>query len=173
MQNLAISYRLGTQEDIKDMFAVEASSFKSRRLNTYLTSPNHKTILAVTDRQIIGYALLDFNCDKSHAFLRSLAVRPAFRGQGIATELLDWLEIEACQEGAFDLFLNVRSQNEEAKKFYANKGFIPINLSKDHYGNGQHATGMHKTLRIDHIRTFNAQEIFEDFQASLQSIKQN
>lgn len=129
------------------MGEVEAASFQSRRLITYLAEKGTKSLVATCDDRMVGYVLFGFSVDCMKAYIKSLAVLPSHRGSGVATGFLDRVISQAHQQDALDLSLNVRCSNTEALNFYTNKGFCPGSFKPGHYGEGQSAVEMLKALQ--------------------------
>jgi ribosomal protein S18 acetylase RimI-like enzyme len=76
---------------------------------------------------VIGYVVLAFGYSLEFhgrdACLDEIYLRPAYRGQGIGTQTLQFLE-DACREiGIRSLFLVVERSNIQAQSFYREKGF--------------------------------------------------
>ncbi|HIK11760.1 MAG TPA: GNAT family N-acetyltransferase [Oscillatoriaceae cyanobacterium M33_DOE_052] len=58
-----------------------------------------------------------------HIYLSNLAVAPAYRRQGVASQLLIACEEIARQWGAHDLYLHVLQNNRSARRLYFNLGY--------------------------------------------------
>ncbi|MEE3362620.1 MAG: ribosomal protein S18-alanine N-acetyltransferase [Anaerovoracaceae bacterium] len=88
--------------------------------------------------RVEGYAGLWWLGDEGH--ITNVAVHPDFRGNGIATCLLDCL-IDFCeQEGITAFTLEVRPSNENAIKLYEKFAFHKIGRRKKYYDdNGEDA----------------------------------
>ena len=71
-----------------------------------------------------------------------LAVLPGYRGRGKGSELIDSMIIRARMEGIRYLTLEVRVENEKARKFYRGKGFAEIEVLDHYYSNGGSAVRM-------------------------------
>lgn len=69
------------------------------------------------------------------AELLKIAVNNCARRQGIATELLKHLSRFLFQSSIETLFLEVRSQNQSALKFYLKNGFLHIGERSKYYSN--------------------------------------
>ncbi|PHR27566.1 MAG: ribosomal-protein-alanine N-acetyltransferase [Desulfotalea sp.] len=69
------------------------------------------------------------------AELLKIAVNTCARRQGIATELLKHLSRFLFQSSIETLFLEVRSQNQSALKFYLKNGFLHIGERAKYYSN--------------------------------------
>ena len=67
------------------------------------------------------------------AEILTIAVAPELRGRGIGGELLDELMGIAMNEGAEQIFLEVRSQDPVAQGMYVGRGFVPVGIRKHYY----------------------------------------
>lgn len=92
---------------------------------------------AVLKDFIAGYAVVARGDDISH--LMNLAVLPAYRGLGIALQLM--LGVQAVAEDWENrrIRLEVRSSNQTARDFYSQLGFIYNTRLKGYYTNGEDA----------------------------------
>ncbi|OBA24444.1 acyl-CoA N-acyltransferase [Metschnikowia bicuspidata var. bicuspidata NRRL YB-4993] len=67
-------------------------------------------------------------------YLESLAVLKAYRNQGVASELLQWIISEAKSRFVHEIFLHVHVENDEAIQWYKKKGFVQKDeVVKDYY----------------------------------------
>lgn len=66
----------------------------------------------------------------------TLAVVPAARGGAIGARLLEILERRAREAGAAYLMLEVRDDNEPAKRLYARAGFEVLRVRRRYYQPG-------------------------------------
>lgn len=87
---------------------------------------------------ILGPAEADVTC---------VAVKPSYRGKGIALKLMESL-IEAAKERKLEkLFLEVREGNAPARRLYEKVGFVEDGIRKNYYTSPvEHAVLMHKEL---------------------------
>ena len=60
-----------------------------------------------------------------YAYINNLVVLPQHRGLGIGTQLLDYVEQTAIGLGVGWLGLNVRVENDRARKLYENRDYVP------------------------------------------------
>jgi ribosomal-protein-alanine N-acetyltransferase len=63
----------------------------------------------------------------------NVAVDPAFRGKGLAGQMLDALLIELGARGVQTAFLEVRESNAAARALYGSRGFTEIGRRKAYY----------------------------------------
>ena len=92
---------------------------------------------AVLKDLIAGYAVVARGDDISH--LMNIAVLPAYRGVGIALQLM--LGVQAVAEDWENrrMRLEVRSSNQTARDFYSRIGFTYNTRLKGYYTNGEDA----------------------------------
>jgi len=81
-----------------------------------------------------GFALSRQVIDEEELLL--IAVRPASRGQGIATSMLQQLFVNAQERGTIRLFLETRDGNP-AISLYQKLGFEQIGLRRGYYRNAE------------------------------------
>ena len=84
--------------------------------------------LARVDGEAIGYGILGFGFsleyDGVDAFVDELYLRPAWRGRGIGTAILNVME-SACREaGVTALHLEVDHVNADGQRLYRRHGFV-------------------------------------------------
>ncbi len=93
--------------------------------------------------KICGYAGLWKIIDEGH--ITNVAVSPEYRRKHIARSLLEALMAEAAKQGIERFTLEVRTENEAAKKLYAGLGFLEAGIRKGYYeDNGEDALIMWK-----------------------------
>lgn len=81
--------------------------------------------------QVVGFLTASRICDT--ADLTNIAVAPAFRQQGIAFLLLEFLLRELKKSGMQTVFLEVRRSNQPAIRLYEKSGFLPVGIRKNFY----------------------------------------
>lgn len=85
------------------------------------------------DKRIVGFAGIMLIVDEAE--LLNIAIRPAFRGQGIGKCLLEQVLQEAARHGASRMLLEVRESNLPAKKLYKRYHFTELAVRKNYYNN--------------------------------------
>ncbi len=109
-----------------------------------LNAPYTWRVLAEEGGQVCGYACI---CSLFEtADLMNIAVDAPFRGQGVASLLMDALHAKAKELGAERMMLEVRVSNAPAIALYKKYGYEKIAVRKNYYGNGEDADIMQKTL---------------------------
>lgn len=79
------------------------------------------TIVARGAGPLLGFAIMKYRDSDAHLLL--LAVEAAQRRRGIASALLDWLEITVRTAGIESIRAEVRASNRAARAFYRRHGF--------------------------------------------------
>jgi ribosomal protein S18 acetylase RimI-like enzyme len=91
---------------------------------------------------IIGYAFVrleegsddTFPLGDRYAELYSLSVAPAWRGRGIGTLLLDFVDAELASRGIRDLTVSVMVGNTDAQRLYERRGLQPAEVVLYRFG---------------------------------------
>jgi len=105
--------------------------------------------LVVTARDgapVAGFAILQFGEERAHLSL--LAVRPAYRRQGVARRMLLWLTESALTAGIVSIHLELRETNLDARRFYVNQGFAETVRVPGYYRGGETAVRMLRDIRV-------------------------
>ncbi len=83
------------------------------------------------ENEIVGYAgLLVLGSDGD---IQTIAVSPNVRGSGYGRLMMNELLDEAAHRGAKQVFLDVRADNEVARRLYASLGFQEIGVRPRYY----------------------------------------
>lgn len=101
-----------------------------------------------SDLQDAGFALCRIAADEAE--LLTIAVRPAWRRQGLGRRLLAAIIAHARAAGAHALFLEVGVDNPSARSLYEAEGFYAVGHRPAYYqrGNGQVADGVVMRLTL-------------------------
>ena len=103
-----------------------------RMLSEHLENECAATLVAVsTDGTILGYAGLLVVLDEG--YITNVAVRPDYRRQGIAGELLRVFRRFAEGNQLAFLTLEVRESNAPARALYAKYGYNEVGVRKNYY----------------------------------------
>jgi RimJ/RimL family protein N-acetyltransferase len=89
--------------------------------------------LALTDdKEAAGFFCYSKNSETNEGMLKFVVVNPAYRGKGIAKEMLEAAAVYAFEDTKADaLQLNVFPENERAKKCYLKAGFTERNTTEN------------------------------------------
>ncbi|MDS0222682.1 GNAT family N-acetyltransferase [Haloarcula sp. S1AR25-5A] len=94
-------------------------------------------LVANVDRRTVGFVMVTIDSgryeqDERRGIIENIFVEPAYRNQGIGSELLDSAEDRLRSTGADILALEAMADNESARQFYRAHGYGPhrIELEK-------------------------------------------
>ena len=124
MASRAISLRLGQSGDAAGLALMSRDliergfgwSWTRARVARTMAGRDTATVVACSGREVIGFAMMYFG--EQHAHLNLLAVRPAYQRRGIGRRLMAWLEESARAAGITGIYLEVRVNNQDARRFY-------------------------------------------------------
>jgi ribosomal-protein-alanine N-acetyltransferase len=137
------SWQLGTinqADELDPILAIEQCSFRWPwgRLSfegelSCQNSCNYivKSCAGGAGEQVVAYAFFRLAADELH--LLKIAVTPAWRGQGIATRLLERCFAISAKQGATSVHLEVRPTNTAAIELYLKLGFEVIGRRHRYY----------------------------------------
>jgi ribosomal protein S18 acetylase RimI-like enzyme len=119
-------YRLFQPTDFASLYAIEELCFQppfrfSRALMRRLTqSPRCATWVAEENGAMAGFAIVDLkqSSNPPAAYIQTIEVAPAHRGQGIGAGLLQRIEASARAAEAHSIFLHVDTENKTAIRLY-------------------------------------------------------
>jgi ribosomal protein S18 acetylase RimI-like enzyme len=102
---------------------------------------------AGTRGTITGFAIMEVGDERAHLVL--LAVRPSHRRLGIGQRLLEWLLESARVAGMASIHLELRANNDAARRFYRAMSFYETVLVPGYYRSGEgRKEGALRMLRV-------------------------
>lgn len=90
-------------------------------------------LVALDDEKVVGY--VGSQTVLGETDMMNIAVHPAYRKKGIATELIEALIQVLKERGSHSLMLEVRESNNPAKELYLKMGFELVGIRKNYYRN--------------------------------------
>src|SRR5579863_2410992 len=135
-----MNYRLYEPDDFDDLYAIEEVCFQSperftrRYMRQLITSQETETWIAEENGHMAAFAIVEFvrQVAPTVAYISTIEVLPALRGQGIGAELLRRLEGSANAERATGIWLHVDVENATAIRLYERLGYHK-NSRANHY----------------------------------------
>jgi ribosomal-protein-alanine N-acetyltransferase len=128
-----------------DMFGSEAWSRQGYVSEIADTALRHYLALESDGDELLGWG--GVMVVGPTAEILTIGVVPHARRNGLATELLHALLIEARRRDAEECFLEVREDNDAARAFYNREGFEPVRVRRGYYDHGRvHAIEMRRDL---------------------------
>jgi ribosomal-protein-alanine N-acetyltransferase len=91
----------------------------------------HIYVVRAPDCPVAGFCAFWLVFDEIH--VNNIAIRPAFRGQGIGTALMHHVLAEGRALGARRATLEVRASNGAARRMYERLGFAVAGTRRDYY----------------------------------------
>jgi len=132
-----INFRTITHNDIEEVTALERSSFSRpwpRSAFEEIVDKKDATYYLAEDLdagKIVGGCVIFHILDEGD--ITNVAVDENYRGQGIATDLLEYALEMGEAEGILDFTLEVRAGNEAAIKVYEKNGFEGVGIRPGFY----------------------------------------
>ena len=116
-----------------DLFRAGAQKYSEDDLEELLKDLNRPIFGAIEDGKLLGYCFCIIEevkdntvlCDTKSLYIDDLCVDESCRGRGIATKLYDHVCRYAKSIGCRSVTLNVWCGNDNAMKFYENRGMKP------------------------------------------------
>lgn len=103
------------------------------------------TIVARERDVLAGFAIMKYREEDAHLLL--MAVHPSRRRRGVASALLDWLEVTARVAGIASIRVEARQTNFAAREFYSKHGYRQVELLRGYYESYDDAVVLKRTLR--------------------------
>lgn len=110
------------------------------------------TLIAVDGARIIAFAIMRFGDDRAH--LNLLAVRPTHQRTGVGTRMIDWLMESAQVAGIASVSVELRTNNDEARRFYLSLGFTEAEYLPGYYRGRETAVRMVRELRLPNLTPY-------------------
>lgn len=137
--------------DVAALCELETQCFETDRLSRrsfrWMIEKAHALLLvAVQDKQLLGYVLLLYSQGTSLGRVYSLAVDSAYRQAGIAAKLMQQAEQHALEDGRSFLRLEVRPDNDSAIRLYDKLGYQTFDIVTDFYEDHSDALRLMKVL---------------------------
>jgi len=131
----------------RECFTSEA--FSKEHIAYLLGNPDAMSLVARADHEIVGFIVgMIENYGRGvvgHVYTIDVAVK--HRRIGVGVRLLDELERVFLERGIKTSYLEVRIDNEAARKLYRKKGYSELEALEDFYAKGRHGLRMKKELK--------------------------
>jgi len=139
--------------DLQALYKIERECFSSEafsieELSFLIKNPNSISLMAKIGEEIAGFIIgLIYNTKSEKiGHVLTLDVAKKYRRKGVAKELMKKLEEKFRENNVKECFLEVRIDNEAAKRLYKKIDYREIACLKDYYGNGLHGIRLKKAL---------------------------
>jgi ribosomal-protein-alanine N-acetyltransferase len=119
-------------------------------IGDWFTSRETITLVAVTDRQPVGFVMLRRGLSPgfpSSSEIMAIGVEPAWRKRGVGMTLLKEIEQKAKEMDIKVLFLHTAEDNLQARRLFEKSGFSLVDRKGCFYPRGQDALLMSKKVQ--------------------------
>jgi ribosomal protein S18 acetylase RimI-like enzyme len=111
-----------------------------------LSFPGIVRIKVVINNSMVGFAAGEVHQDNQMGWITTIGVSPAYRQQGIASDLLKAIELELHMDR---IRLSVRKSNTPAIQMYKKYGYMQVGLWPAYYEDREDALILEKTLQSE------------------------
>jgi ribosomal protein S18 acetylase RimI-like enzyme len=152
-----VLYRLYSPEDFEPLFAIEEACFEPpfrfdcRYMRELVRRSDSATWIAEEDGQMAGFGIVVWmeQADGVSAYIETIEVARAWRGRGVAGELMRRIEGSARTGGAEVIWLHVDGENVSAIRLYAAHGYLCEGREENFYPQGRAALVYAKPLTAE------------------------
>lgn len=130
----ALHFRLMQSDDFDAVCALEQAAYThpwSRAIVGGCTEVGYRIWIGELEGQHVCQGFLSVAAGEAH--ILNLAVEPGFQNRGIGELLLHHVIEDARQQGAAQLFLEVRASNLAAQRLYDRAGFNALGRRRNYY----------------------------------------
>lgn len=127
-------FRTMTSDDLDAIMEIEPHIYShpwSRGNFSDSLKSGYPAWVLLKGKEIIGYALMMMVLDEAH--LLNLSIAKPYQKQGLGRLLLEHMIEMAKNQGATDMFLEVRPSNISAIALYENMGFNEMAIRRGYY----------------------------------------
>ena len=125
----------------------DQEAFTKRQIAYLLTDYNTIALVAKANNDIAGFIITQIEIENNTLFghIITINVSSSCRRKGIASKMLQEMEIILKQKGIRECHLEVREDNSAALKLYQKSGYQKISKLEKYYGKA-HGLYLRKTL---------------------------
>lgn len=116
------------------------------RVRSSIKDAETMVLVASVEGDVAGFAIMRFGDAAAHLHL--LAVAPAHRRAGIGKALIQWLEKSCRTAGMRHVRVELREQNDVARRFYADLGYRRVGHIRGYYDGRESALVLCKRLSL-------------------------
>jgi len=120
-------------------------SYTPDKLKQTIKNEVKNVVVARKGHKLIGFGIMTYY--EHQANLDLLAVKTIYRRQGVARQIVKWLEDVALTAGIYNIFVQVRKRNSGAIKFYKKLSFQIIDEKSGYYQGRETGVIMSRNIR--------------------------
>jgi ribosomal-protein-alanine N-acetyltransferase len=151
---MAIVIEPASIQDLDVLHSIERICFTSEaytreQIAYLLRSPKALCFVAKEHNEVVGFIIgMKENYGKiTVGHVVTIDVTPKHRRAGVGLQLLDKLEQDFLGKNVKTVYLEVRTDNQAARKLYAKKGYRELEPLEDYYAKGKHGLRMKKEFK--------------------------
>ena len=155
---MEVVYRIRPFEeiDIKSVMDIEMTSFIAPWSEEQFLSEFHNNEfcnigvieILIPDGSFKVVGFYDYWVTFDSATIAQIAVHPSYRRNGLASKMMKDIFDGCYAKRVTGITLEVRENNEKARKFYIKSGFEEVLLKPNYYSNGDNAIYMVKEVEL-------------------------
>lgn len=156
INNQTFQVMKAADENISDLLVLEEEVYSGRTpwsrfsFKNELQKHNNSIYLVVYESsKLVAFIGMRLQAQEGH--ITNIAVKPSYQRQGIGTFLLKTMIELAEKNGAIQMTLEVRTDNNQAKSVYQKLGFKPNFIRKNYYIK-EHVDALSMILKISDIK---------------------
>ena len=130
--------RIATESDLEQIMLVEKACFgndawSKPNMKSELIAPHTTYVVAEESGNLIGYAGLSKLATATSSDIQTIAVSDSHRRLGVGRALMNNLLEFASEQGAKEVFLEVREDRPNPQNLYKSLGFTEIDRRENYY----------------------------------------
>lgn len=139
-----MNIRSAKSSDLTEILKLELATFSydqlsARNLRWMLKKANCLFRVMTLKSSVVGYAIVLFRKNSSHARLYSMAINPNFQGMGLGKKFLKQIIIDLSRKKVSKFKLEVKTTNYAAINLYQKFKFVPTKTKLKYYDDGSNA----------------------------------
>jgi ribosomal-protein-alanine N-acetyltransferase len=149
--HMAMKIDFASLKDLDAFYRIEKECFTSEtytweQLAYLLRSSSTISFRARKRNEIVGFiiGMMENYGKTTVGHIVTIDVLPKHRRAGVGLRLLDKLEKEFVGQGVKTIYLEVRIDNQAARRLYAKKGYTQLEPLENYYDKGKHGLRMKK-----------------------------
>jgi len=131
----------------RECFTREA--FTKEQIGVLLSNPNAVGLLAKINGAIAGFIIgvVENYPTRKVGHIYTIDVAVKHRGRGVGAKLINEMEQIFLKRGAETSYLEVRVDNQTARRLYRKQGYVEMDSLHDYYSRGVHGLRLKKQLK--------------------------
>ena len=149
-----MTVRKASLRNLDDLMRIEREcftneAFTKEQIETLLRNSNAIAFLAQVNEEVAGFIIgeIENHGATKVGHICTIDVAVKHRRRGVGLNLLEEMENAFLQRGAETGYLEVRVDNNEARRLYEKQGYVELEDLKSYYSRGGHGLRLIKQLK--------------------------